>query len=73
VALATFGRGQFCTILRTLSRPPVVVIPESAGTGSTLSSSSNFSSCVVRVHIETASSAAPDTCAVAIEVPCWMP
>ena len=53
----------------TLSRPPVIVIDASAGTGSTVLSSASFNASVLKAQCDRTSAAAPETCGVAIDVP----
>ncbi len=50
-------------------RPPVTVIPDSDGIGSTLLRIVVFRSAVLSVQRERTRAAAPETCGVAIEVP----
>src|SRR5437879_1969594 len=57
------------TALFALSLPPVSVMPESAGMGSTLLRRVLLSCAVLRLHLESTSAAAPETCGVAMEVP----
>ena len=65
-----FPGGPQASIARPrFSRPPVIVMPESAGIGSTLFNSSDFTAAVFAKQRESSSAAAPDTCGVAIEVP----
>ena len=69
----TLGYWHPCTARLTFRRPPVDVFVANAATWSTLSSSSALSSAVVAAHIDSTSMAAPDTCGVAIDVPCSVP
>src|SRR5262245_13909492 len=58
--------------LFTFNRPPVTVLPASEAIGLTLFMRFALRAAVFRVHLESTSAAAPETCGVAIEVPLKM-
>ena len=63
------GARHECTALFTLRRPPVIVMPASEATASTVPTRASFSAGVSSWQTESRSAAAPDTCGVAIDVP----
>src|ERR1051325_5870293 len=66
---ALFAGPHWLMARPTFKRPPLIVLPASAGIGSTLLRISDFSVGVPSVQCERSSAADPDTCGVAIDVP----
>ena len=65
-----FPAGPQASIARPrFRRPPVIVMPDSAGIRSTLFTNKDLTAAVLAVQRESSSAAAPATCGVAIEVP----
>src|SRR5262245_63877701 len=65
----TGTEAQLRIALSALSRPFVTVIPVIDGITSTLLRIAAFNCVVFRLHADSTSTADPDTCGVAIEVP----